>query len=96
MDAASLMFDITEISCATAAEGEPPTSASGPSAQEGSDDEMAGIDPEFLAALPEELQAEVLEAQRRERRQRRAEAEHAAAQVNSCLPGLIRIALGRL
>ncbi len=42
---------------------------------------MAGIDPEFLAALPEELQAEVLEANRRERRQRRAEAEHAAAQV---------------
>lgn len=44
-----------------------------------SDDEMAGIDPDFLAALPEELQAEVLEAHRRERRQRRAEAERAAA-----------------
>ncbi len=70
-----------------AAEGDAPAGASGPSAQDGSDDEMAGIDPEFLAALPEELQAEVLEAQRRERRQRRAEAEHAAAQVISILAG---------
>ncbi|CAL8470976.1 g10518 [Coccomyxa elongata] len=64
-----------------APEGGLSTDAAGPSAQNDSDDEMAGIDPEFLAALPEELQAEVLEAQRRERRQRRAEAEHAAAQA---------------
>lgn len=71
-----------------AAEGGLSTDAAGPSAQNDSDDEMAGIDPEFLAALPEELQAEVLEAQRRERRQRRAEAEHAAAQVSLVPTGL--------
>ena len=32
-------------------------------------DELEGIDPEYLAALPPELQAEVLEQQRSHRRQ---------------------------
>ncbi|BDA45426.1 probable E3 ubiquitin-protein ligase HUWE1 [Coccomyxa sp. Obi] len=74
-------MDTAQAGQEAAPEGGPQTDAAGPSAQNDSDDEMAGIDPEFLAALPEELQAEVLEAQRRERRQRRAEAEHAAAQA---------------
>ena len=33
---------------------------------------MEGVDPEYLAALPPELQAEVLEQQRSQRRQARA------------------------
>ena len=41
---------------------------------------MDGIDPEFIAALPPELQAEVLEQQRRERRLRQAAARRAEAQ----------------
>lgn len=61
------------------AEGGPSNDGAGPSA----DDQMEGIDPEFLAALPPELQAEVLEQQRRERRLREAaarrEQERAAA-----------------
>lgn len=55
-----------------------------PSAPE---DEGDNIDPEFLAALPPEIQAEVLEQQRRERRirerqrQQQQQAAAAAAQV---------------
>ena len=51
-------------------------------------DEMDGIDPEFIAALPPELQAEVLEQQRRERRLRQAAARRAEAQQQvSCHAG---------
>lgn len=42
---------------------------------------MEGIDPEFIAALPPDLQAEVIEQQRRDRRLREAAARHAAAQT---------------
>ena len=41
---------------------------------------MEGIDPDFIAALPPDLQAEVLEQQRRERRNRQALARQAAAE----------------
>ena len=40
---------------------------------------MEGIDPEFIAALPPELQAEVIEQQRRDRRLREAAARQATA-----------------
>ncbi len=40
---------------------------------------MDGIDPEFLAALPPEMQAEVLEQQRLDRRRRAAAARREAA-----------------
>lgn len=44
------------------------------------EDELEGIDPEFIAALPPELQAEVLEQQRRERRARQAAARRSEQQ----------------
>jgi hypothetical protein len=43
-------------------------------------DEMDGIDPEFIAALPPDLQAEVLEQQRRDRRLRAAAVRREQAQ----------------
>lgn len=54
---------------------EPPQNAgSAPNAQDRSeeprDDDLEGIDPEFLAALPPDLQAEVIEQHRQERRLR--------------------------
>ena len=42
---------------------------------------MEGIDPDFIAALPPDIQAEVMEQQRRDRRRRRAAREAEAAQV---------------
>ena len=74
----SLFFQIALINAA---------GASAPQAQapQQEPDEMEGIDPEFIAALPPDLQAEVLEQQRRERRirqaARRAEAQQ---QVLTC------------
>lgn len=53
---------------------------SGEGAQEQVADEMDGIDPEFIAALPPDLQAEVLEQQRRDRRLRDAAARRVQAQ----------------
>ena len=59
------------------------------------EEEGDSIDPEFLAALPPEIQAEVLEQQRRERRIRERQRQHqqqaaaAAAQVH-----LLRISPG--
>ena len=53
------------------------------------EEEGDNIDPEFLAALPPEIQAEVLEQQRRERRMRQRQRQQqeaaaaAAAQVSS-------------
>jgi len=43
-------------------------------------DDMDGIDPEFIAALPPDLQAEVLEQQRRDRRLRDAAVRREQAQ----------------
>lgn len=40
---------------------------------------MEGIDPEFLAALPPDMQAEVLEQQRLDRRRRQLAAQQEAA-----------------
>ncbi len=48
-------------------------------ADPGGAEEMDGIDPEFLAALPPEMQAEVLEQQRLDRRRRAAAARREAA-----------------
>ena len=45
---------------------------------------MDGIDPDYLAALPPELQAEVLEQQRAQRRQARA--VRAQLQQAPCIP----------
>ncbi|KAK9861005.1 hypothetical protein WJX84_000178 [Apatococcus fuscideae] len=59
----------------SAAEQPPPP----PAQPEQPPDEMEGIDPEFIAALPPDIQAEVLEQQRRERRRRAAEQQRAAA-----------------
>lgn len=53
--------------------------APGPSG-EAAQDEFEGIDPEFIAALPPDIQAEVLEQQRRDRLRRQAAAQRAAAQ----------------
>ena len=52
-------------------------------------DEMEGIDPEFIAALPPDIQAEVLEQQRRERRRRQAEQQRAAAARVMFLPFVV-------
>lgn len=62
-------------------------------------EEMEGIDPEFLAALPPDMQAEVLEQQRLERRRRQAAAQREAtlavrkgccfARVGSCGGGRV-------
>ena len=62
-------------SCAGDAEAQPVPAAAGPSADSTNqavpvEEEGDSIDPEFLAALPPEIQAEVLEQQRRERRMR--------------------------
>ena len=83
------------LSYAGSAEAQPTEAAAGPSAAPAAapaaEEEGDSIDPEFLAALPPEIQAEVLEQQRRERRMRErqrqqqqaAAAAAAAAQVNS-------------
>ena len=63
-------------------EEQPPAAApqpAQPAQPEQPPDEMEGIDPEFIAALPPDIQAEVLEQQRRERRRRAAERQRAAA-----------------
>ena len=60
---------------AAPAEAAPP-----PGPSEEAPDEFEGIDPEFIAALPPDIQAEVLEQQRRERRRRQAAAQQAAEQ----------------
>ncbi|KAK9821448.1 hypothetical protein WJX81_000342 [Elliptochloris bilobata] len=58
---------------------------------DGEPEEMEGIDPEFLAALPPDMQAEVLEQQRLERRRRQAalqqEARVAAAAAAAAAGG---------
>ena len=78
-------------------DAQPAEAAAGPSAEaaaqpaEESAPEEDAIDPEFLAALPPEIQAEVLEQQRRERRmrqrqrQQQQQAAAAAAQVLHCV-----------
>ena len=48
------------------------------------------MDPEFLAALPEELQQEVLESRRREIRARRSARERAEAQRVRHRPALTK------
>ena len=53
--------------------------AAGPSAPP-EDEGVEPVDPEFLAALPEELQQEVLESRRREIQQRRSAREREEAQ----------------
>ena len=50
---------------------------------------MEGIDPEFLAALPPDMQAEVLEQQRLDRRRRQLAAQQEAAiavRLTICVP----------
>ena len=50
---------------------------------------MEGIDPEFLAALPPDMQAEVLEQQRLDRRRRQLAAQQEAAiavRLTICIP----------
>ncbi|KAK9785185.1 hypothetical protein WJX73_010540, partial [Symbiochloris irregularis] len=72
-------------SAAAAAPAEPTASSAveapaGPSQPaEAVADEMEGIDPEFIAALPPDIQAEVLEQQRRECRRRQAAQQREAA-----------------
>ncbi|KAK9833876.1 hypothetical protein WJX74_008569 [Apatococcus lobatus] len=69
-------------SAAPHGDGQQPSTAAQPAAPaqpEQPPDEMDGIDPEFIAALPPDIQAEVLEQQRRERRRRAAERQRAAA-----------------
>lgn len=70
---------------------EPSTALQQPDAEpEEPPDEMEGIDPEFIAALPPDIQAEVLEQQRRERRRRQAEQQRAAAaRVSPLLPVML-------
>ena len=64
------------------------TNQAAPSAAAAAEEEEDNIDPEFLAALPPEIQAEVLEQQRRERRMRQRQRQQqeaaaaAAAQVS--------------
>lgn len=65
------------LAAAPAAQG--PAASSQPAAAEAVPDEMEGIDPEFIAALPPDIQAEVLEQQRRERRRRQAAQQREAA-----------------
>jgi len=65
----------------------PSTNAAAAAAAPAAEEEGDSIDPEFLAALPPEIQAEVLEQQRRERRMRerqrqQQQAAAAAAQVS--------------
>ena len=76
---------------AEATAGPSAVAVAAPAAEEEGD----SIDPEFLAALPPEIQAEVLEQQRRERRMRerqrqQQQAAAAAAQVsvNPCMQWL--------
>ena len=61
--------------CAASSSG----AAAGLSAPPG-DEGIDPVDPEFLAALPEELQQEVLESRRREIQQRRSAREREEAQ----------------
>ena len=58
-----------------------PSSSNTNQAAPAAEEEGDNIDPEFLAALPPEIQAEVLEQQRRERRmrQRQRQQQEAAA-----------------
>jgi len=81
----------TPVSHTGNAEAQPAEAAAGPSATSQAapaEEEGDSIDPEFLAALPPEIQAEVLEQQRRERRmrerqrQQQQQAAAAAAQVS--------------
>lgn len=57
------------------------------------DDAMDSIDPEFLAALPPDIQAEVLEQQRQQRRRARlaAAAATAAAAAPAPEPTAVRV-----
>ncbi|KAL4856977.1 E3 ubiquitin-protein ligase UPL1 [Chlorella vulgaris] len=64
-----------------AAEPAAPAAAAAPSGGDNEPEAMEGIDPEFLAALPAELQAEVMEQQRRERRLRAEAARRREAQA---------------
>lgn len=50
---------------------------------------MESIDPEFLAALPPDIQAEVLEQQRQQRRRSRLAAAAAAAAVPPPAPSTV-------
>jgi hypothetical protein len=60
-----------------------------PQPEQQGDEDMEGIDPDFLAALPPELQEEVLEQHRREQQRRRAAAACEAAQeVRASLSGI--------
>jgi len=80
---------------------EPAAAAAAPAAGGAGEgpEEMEGIDPEFLAALPPDMQAEVLEQQRLERRRRQAAAQREAtlavregccfARVGSCGGGRV-------
>ena len=73
--------------CAGNTEAQPAEAVAGPSGSNAApvapaaEEEGDSIDPEFLAALPPEIQAEVLEQQRRERRmrQRQRQQQEAAA-----------------
>ena len=70
-----------------AAAGPSADAAAAAAAAPAAEEEGDSIDPEFLAALPPEIQAEVLEQQRRERRMRerqrqQQQAAAAAAQVS--------------
>ena len=78
----SAQFDLC-VHSGSSAPADPPAGPSG----EGPADEFEGIDPEFIAALPPDIQAEVLEQQRRERRRRQAAAQQAAAQQAAAAAG---------
>ena len=55
-----------------------PAPGAAPAPPGGGPEEMDGIDPEFLAALPPDMQAEVLEQQRLDRRRRQLAAQQEA------------------
>ncbi|KAI3425184.1 hypothetical protein D9Q98_008953 [Chlorella vulgaris] len=77
-----------------AAEPAAPVAASAPSGGDNEPEAMEGIDPEFLAALPAELQAEVMEQQRRERRLRAEAARRREAQAGAIAAAAAAAAAG--